>query len=346
MLLTGRGNTHVAKRLNREGVPAPRRRWSGGTVRKLARRPIYKGVIEYGRQQRAYREGTKVLEPGVLSELVVAERPALAIVSAEVWQRVQGQLDEDARASTAVHAGGRPMVGKYLLSGLVECAVCAGGMHVGKRPREAEQYFCTAHRQLRTCTNHLGAPMLALHEGLIAGLETRVFAPDIIRDAIEQYLDEREAERRGATDRLGALGSERAKVEAEAQRLVEAIKRAGPPLRILVEALQANEQRRREIDAQVRMLDDPAPREDRRALRRLVAARLDRWRELLERHPAEARATIIRPLLAGRVVLTPIVVGSARRYGWRAPLAPGDVLTGLISPSINPCPTLTRRSSR
>ena len=66
-------------------------------------------------------------------------------------------------------------------------------------------------------------------------------------------------------------------------------------------------------------------------LRRKLLKRLDDWRAILERHPEQARETVIRPLMGGRrVVLVPEVTAEGRFYAFEAKLSFGAVVTGLI----------------
>lgn len=58
----GLGITRIAKRLNAEGVLAPRqspRGWAPTAVREILHRPLYKGEIVWNQHQKIVRGGTK-----------------------------------------------------------------------------------------------------------------------------------------------------------------------------------------------------------------------------------------------------------------------------------------------
>jgi hypothetical protein len=82
------------------------------------------------------------------------------------------------------------------------------------------------------------------------------------------------------------------------------------------------------LDAAARRAAGPTP--TARDLRRTVRAKTDDWLRLFERHPAEARQTVLRPLLASRIIMSPIVTPSARTYTFTAPLSWGGIVSGLL----------------
>jgi hypothetical protein len=131
----------------------------------------------------------------------------------------------------------------------------------------------------------------------------------------------------------GQLDRELKRLEAELRRYAEAIATAGP-LPAILDAVKTRERRRQELQAHLEHLNglDLGRRADRRAsdLRATVSARLADWLGLLKRHPEDARENILRPLLAHRIVKTPLVMAEGRFYSFEAELSYGALITGLV----------------
>lgn len=127
----------IASALNRDGVPTPAQtrharrqgQWSEEAVRRIARNPLYSGVLVWGRTTRAefgeplpVEESTADGEPAMRCEgFVVGDAP----VSRETWSAVQQILDGNVGAAASRRAS-RP---EYILSGLVSCALCGETYH-------------------------------------------------------------------------------------------------------------------------------------------------------------------------------------------------------------------------
>ncbi len=95
MYAGGLGISRIAKRLNEEGVPAPRkspRGWAPSAVREMVRRPIYKGEIVWNELQKIDRGGTKKRRLRDEKDLVRVDAPDLRIITPELWEKVQRRL--------------------------------------------------------------------------------------------------------------------------------------------------------------------------------------------------------------------------------------------------------------
>ncbi|PWT75597.1 MAG: hypothetical protein C5B60_05135 [Chloroflexi bacterium] len=87
----GLGITRIAKRLNAEGIPAPRqspRGWSPCAVREILHRPLYRGEIVWNAVQKIVRGGTKRRRRRPDSERITMEAPELRIIAPELWESV------------------------------------------------------------------------------------------------------------------------------------------------------------------------------------------------------------------------------------------------------------------
>ena len=101
MAAAGNSLKTIAKTLNAERVPPPRPRrgrqhatWCPTAVREMLRRELYIGRVVWNRSRFIKAPGTnkRVRRARPEKEWQRADRPALAIVSPELWTAVQGRL--------------------------------------------------------------------------------------------------------------------------------------------------------------------------------------------------------------------------------------------------------------
>jgi hypothetical protein len=107
-LHAGRPQLTIAQQLEADGVPtATGAKWHQGTIARIARNPIYKGMIPHNGE----------LLPGTHQ----------ALVPPELWDEVNALLDSKAK-SKAGKGRGRPPKGKHLFrKGMLKC-VCGASM--------------------------------------------------------------------------------------------------------------------------------------------------------------------------------------------------------------------------
>ena len=129
----GEGLRAIVKELNGRRVPPPRagRRgtgsWSPSALWAMLRRDRYRGILIWGRQEKTYRQGTKVRVPRVESDWIRVEAAQLRIIDDDLWFAAHAQMRPTTR-EPGVKAGGRPPL--YLLSGFSVCAQCGGPIAV------------------------------------------------------------------------------------------------------------------------------------------------------------------------------------------------------------------------
>jgi site-specific DNA recombinase len=210
----GRSARSVATELNRAGIPSPAGgSWSASTINgNRARRSgllfndLYVGRIVYNRVRmiRDPESGKRISRPNPESEWVIQEAPELRIVSDELWAAVQRHKQDSDHL--AVHRRRRP---RRLLSGLVYCGVCGASYTV----KSKDWLACTAQREKGTCTNNRTVRVEALEKRILAGIEQRMLAPEVVAAFVAEYRGERErlaGDRRRrlklAETRIGELG--------------------------------------------------------------------------------------------------------------------------------------------
>ena len=109
MAEAGTGMLHIAKALNREGIPSPAGKlWSKNTVHFVLRNEVYTGTLIWG------TSGKSKDEP------VVVEKAFPSIVSKTRFQRIHRLM----RTRGPRITNPRRIASSYLLSGLVKCEAC------------------------------------------------------------------------------------------------------------------------------------------------------------------------------------------------------------------------------
>lgn len=125
----------IARRLNDTQVPTKTGtgKWTCGTIYSILTNPVYKGLWTWNKRKvihnptsTAKRREKKIARPP--EEWITVEVPA--IVSPEVWEAAQRQLQRNKEQST------RRMKSQYLLRGLLYCQTCNLRLGGHSRPRK------------------------------------------------------------------------------------------------------------------------------------------------------------------------------------------------------------------
>lgn len=189
----GASQRDLARRLNAERVPsATGREWTQSSVRRILLNETYRGaVVIHGREHQGTHE---------------------ALVSAEVWHRLQADRATKARS----HSGGRgrPVKSSHLLTnGLLRCAHCGGAMlprsGYGKDSKHGGWYLCsTRMTNGPAACPQTNVPRKAIDEAIFRQFESRALdlgamAADLSAKAADALSDAR-ASASGAADEAAA----------------------------------------------------------------------------------------------------------------------------------------------
>jgi site-specific DNA recombinase len=135
----GYGTSKIAKILNENAIPCPKRgrwcnvdrKWSSGTVRAILMNPTYIGARVYDRQK---KKGIGKYSPRYWvtdrAQWVMVENAHEAIVTPEVWRAANPDTEKSIGSKKAVIRFDVP----FPLSGLIKCSHC-GFNFVGKTQR-------------------------------------------------------------------------------------------------------------------------------------------------------------------------------------------------------------------
>lgn len=211
--LNARGVPSAASTWNRKQRPADGR-WRVSGLHSMLRNEIYIGRQIWNRSRwiRSAADSSKrrrVENPS--SQWVVHERPELAIVDRQTWERVQRRHHEHAELFRP-GPGGKP---RYLLSGLLRCAACGGAyVIVAHNP---VRYGCSTNRQAgeSVCDNDRRVGRDVAEQRILEYVADRMLSAEAIEAAIRavRQMARAEAEAQAQTSDLSRLESELAELE-------------------------------------------------------------------------------------------------------------------------------------
>jgi site-specific DNA recombinase len=265
----------IARALNNANIPGPRRgRWTaslilGNASREtgILRNRLYAGELVWNRQHfiKDPTSGKRVARPNSRSDWIIEPVPALTIVEPVLWDAAQQRLEagrsivtdrrdrvqsEDDVSRPRSTRGARLVAARrplWLLSGLVRCGTCGGGMTV---VGEHGRLGCANHRERDTCDNRRTVPRDRILARVLTGLKHRLLAPELVEAFVAEYIAEVNLANRNATSRRSQLQTDLARVEKQMRMMVQTIADTGDS-RTLVEALRNLEQRQDGLKAEI-----------------------------------------------------------------------------------------------
>jgi len=332
----GDGLTRIAKRLNEDGVPAPRAgtgSWAPTAIREIIRRSLYAGRVVWNRSQKITRRGTKAQRWRPEAEWLHRDTPELRIVSEELWRVVERRRERAASSFASFTRGGRrvgrpsgaDLTSPYLLSGLAVCAACGGSLVAITRPhgiagarQRVLMYGCVYHqkRGRAVCKNDVVIRQEKLDAAFLDALAEAI-DERLLERAVTKAVERLRRRGRERTDQRAALVPERDRIGSAIRHLVDAVK-LGRATDTLLAELHAQEAALKALERQIaeagRQHTIPV---DDAALRRRVAAVAAEFRTTLKQGGPPARRLMQRVLNGRRVPCEPFREPGRRGYRFR-----------------------------
>jgi hypothetical protein len=234
-----------------------------------------------------------------LYEWITRTDESLRIVDDAVWERVQAGFRRISENGNWAQPKDKP---KYLLSGLLRCALCGAHYIIANR----HEYECSSHKGGKACTNDIRVRRDALEESILGPVRRELLSPERVarmaKEVQQQYLERV----RAVQARAAEAPKEIQDITARIIRLRERLKTGDPDMAPdeIQAAIDRAEEKRRELESQ-----QPEAKASAKVLtvlpkaaetyRRLVAQGLDGD----ERAALKARV-FLRELL-GRINLKP-----------------------------------------
>ncbi|MFC7047940.1 recombinase family protein [Emcibacter nanhaiensis] len=230
----GKSPRAIAKALNGEGVPGPRKKtWTGSTIRGHNKRgtgilnnELYIGRLVWNRMRyiKDPETGKRVSRLNPPEQWVIQEVPELRIIDQALWditrdrkaqiqERYQNQIEgvRNALANTR-----RP---KHLLSGLLSCGHCGGRYSIVSQDR----YGCFNARNRNTCSNTHTIKRQRIEERVLHGLKDKLITPEVVETIIREMQQEANRLQRERLQGHDQKKKDLAAIESKMMRYVEAI---------------------------------------------------------------------------------------------------------------------------
>ncbi|EMS78404.1 recombinase family protein [Desulfotignum phosphitoxidans] len=179
--------------------------WAQSTVHRILRSPIYVGKISYGKRKTSVNGK---LIPQEKDSWTIVDGEHEAIISDEIFDKVQGQLSQISRKPVKK---GRI----YLLSGLLNCGKCNGRMsgHTFKKKENKKSYSyykCTNRLQKgKTACEGLSLPANELEDFIVQTLmdlsQNQTFLSD--KEKMIEMIKSNAKESKNNTDEINDINS-------------------------------------------------------------------------------------------------------------------------------------------
>ncbi len=241
----GKTPREIAFALNKKGVTPPRGgNWTASTINGNKKRhhgillnELYAGQVIWNRVKMVKDPdtGRRISRSNPPEEWKRAEARHLAIVDAALFNSAQQR-----KAERTFEAPQKQRKAKFLLSGLLKCGCCGGGLSMKDRDHGRVRIHCSTMRESGSCENRKIFYMDDVEKAVLAGLQQHLKAPRLLKEFAKSYQEERErlaSEKRRVRGKLetqlGQIqrGIDRLWADYEAERVSMDI--AGPKLKEL-----------------------------------------------------------------------------------------------------------------
>lgn len=213
----------------------------------------YAGRLVWNRQRfvKDPTTGRRVGRINSPSEWIIQPVPELHIVSEELWNAVRARQRQI--SSGAPRSNSNPLNTthrrRYLLSGLLRCAVCGSSYTIIGHDR----YACAGYRERGTCENRRAIKRAEIESRVLEGLKERLVAPELVEDFIGTVRSELNRRNRELT----------ATYESSRHELTETNRKIASILAAIEDGIYTVSTRRRLLDLEQRKAvlerQSPAP---------------------------------------------------------------------------------------
>jgi site-specific DNA recombinase len=263
---SGRSRRKIAADLTREGIPSPSggKHWnyqslvSGTSHRRgMLGNRLYVGELVWNacRTITNPETGRKVRRRGDPDDLIITSVAHLRIIPQELWDQVHCLCDNRA-GKVAPKAPRRPRGYKeHLLSGMLRCAACGGGMRIyHSSGRLGSRVACANAMQKSSCTHRKTYYLDGLQKMVLDGMKESLSNPQALIEFTRSY-HARWAERQTeiSADRETTQKALN-RIEVQIDRYLAAIGESDDPVKGIVERLNKLEAERAALAEKLRLI--------------------------------------------------------------------------------------------
>ena len=220
----------IAAALNRDGVPPPRgNTWNASTINGNSKRAygILHNTLYVGRpvwnkshKVRDPDTGRRVNRPNPENEWLRIDAPHLRIVSDEMFALAQARVAGRAHphATTARKA-------KRMLSGLLRCGACGGGMSIKDHDHGRARIICTRMKESGACNHRRAYYLDDIEATVVAGLREHLGTKKATEEYVAKYNEARRKEITGIAGARARAERRLSDAQKEIDRTVHALVR-------------------------------------------------------------------------------------------------------------------------
>ncbi|MCP4098286.1 MAG: recombinase family protein, partial [Planctomycetaceae bacterium] len=220
----GKTPREIAAGLNRDNITPPRgRRWSASTINGNKSRhygilinELYIGRLVWNRVRMIKNPdtGRRVSRPNPPEEWKRNEVPELAIVSQKLFDAVQIRKNSRSHEFPC-----RTRKAKRLLSGLLKCHKCGGGISVKDRDHGRVRVHCSTRRESGSCDNKKIYYLDKIEAAVLGGLRQHLKDPELLSEFVRTYQAERIRLQKNKRQVRSKLENELVKAERSIERV-------------------------------------------------------------------------------------------------------------------------------
>ncbi|WP_353618731.1 recombinase family protein [Ochrobactrum sp. AP1BH01-1] len=223
----GRTPRQIAIDLNRDGIVPPRGAvWNASTLNGskarqngMLRNPIYYGVLIWNRvtMVRDPETGKRVSRNNPESEWQRKDVPALRIVDEETAAKVQARIEERTFNMSPERAPKRPR----MLSGILKCGKCGGGMTLDGYNRGRMRVRCVRTRETGACDHKRKYHLEDIEAGTVEMLRQQFSKPELLQAYLDAFLQDRRQKAAEINNTRSILEKRLARLESELERAID-----------------------------------------------------------------------------------------------------------------------------
>ncbi|WEK43299.1 MAG: recombinase family protein [Candidatus Sphingomonas colombiensis] len=196
--VAGKSSRTIAFDLNKERIRGPQgSEWGPSTIHGNPKRGVgilnnelYIGRLIWNRLRyvKDPDSGRRVSRLNPESDWLIHDVPEMRIVDQEIWGQAkarQQSLSKDPQepSDNFLNDRRRP---KHLLSGLVRCGSCGGGVSMISK----DLLGCSSARNKGTCDNRMNIRRDALETSVLVGLRTHLMEPELFKAFCDEFTRE------------------------------------------------------------------------------------------------------------------------------------------------------------
>jgi site-specific DNA recombinase len=192
--------------------------------------------------------GKRIFRSNPESEWIRAETPHLKIIDDKIWEVAQ-----TIKSRYSSSAGNKRQIKKRLLTGLIKCGKCVGGMTIIRHDR----YYCSAKRERGTSDSSVGIAASEVERRVVTGLQNILSGnEDLIAEFTETFNAEINRSRNGENQKQRDIQRELKKANSAINRCLTFIREGDGNPGIVRDELTTLEKRKLYLTNQVAVIRD------------------------------------------------------------------------------------------